>query len=372
VNLHSRLTEIGTIDLWCSEVGTERSWRLQFDIRSATQTDVAAHESAAEAQGFLEESTWEMCRESIAGVFSENGDAKPDQLVKQLSQLLDTDRSQWPTSLLRRIWDTLMEFEAGRRRSPKHESRWLNLLGYSLRPGYGLAVDDWRVTETWRNVYAKLAHGAGSSKAQALILWRRIAGGLSTGQQRALAEPLLPQVRAVHRRFATGKTRPGDVELTSNEATETWRLLGSLELLPVQLKIELGDMLALLITKRKLENIRSPMVWALGRIGQRVPLYGPLNTIVPRDKAAKWTETLLSFTHDDPVLNIAAMQLSRRTDDRHRDLSDKLRAEVIDWLTGRHAPDHTIQLVRLAGRLDSDEQDQVFGEALPKGLRLRT
>jgi hypothetical protein len=114
------------------------------------------------------------------------------------------------------------------------------------------------------------------------------------------------------------------------------------------------------------------MVWALGRIGQRVPLYGPLNTIVPRDKAAKWTETLLSLTYDDPVLNIAAMQLSRRTDDRHRDLSDKLRAEVIDWLTDRHAPDHTIQLVRLAGRLDSDEQDQVFGEALPKGLRLRT
>ena len=46
VNLHARLTEIGTLDLWCSEIGGRRSWRLQFDVRSATQTDVAAHESA--------------------------------------------------------------------------------------------------------------------------------------------------------------------------------------------------------------------------------------------------------------------------------------------------------------------------------------
>ena len=46
VRLHGKLTEIGTLELWCSEVGGERTWRLQFDVRSATQTDVAAHESA--------------------------------------------------------------------------------------------------------------------------------------------------------------------------------------------------------------------------------------------------------------------------------------------------------------------------------------
>ena len=51
VQLHARLTEIGTLDLWCSEVGGRRSWRLQFDVRSATQTDIAAHETAAEGEG---------------------------------------------------------------------------------------------------------------------------------------------------------------------------------------------------------------------------------------------------------------------------------------------------------------------------------
>ena len=51
VRLHARLTEIGTIDLWCTAADRDRSWRLQFDIRSATETDVAAHRSAAEAEG---------------------------------------------------------------------------------------------------------------------------------------------------------------------------------------------------------------------------------------------------------------------------------------------------------------------------------
>ena len=46
-------------------------------------------------------------------------------------------------------------------------------------------------------------------------------------------------------------------------------------------KVELGNMIVDLLPKRKFEKVRSPMVWALGRIGQRVPLYGPLNTVVP-------------------------------------------------------------------------------------------
>ena len=84
-----------------------------------------------------------------------------------------------------------MEVEAGRRRSPVHEARWLNLLGFALRPGYGLAVDDWRVAETWRIVQGKLVHPAAACRMEGWILWRRIGGGLVAGQQQALAEPLL-------------------------------------------------------------------------------------------------------------------------------------------------------------------------------------
>ena len=91
-----------------------------------------------------------------------------------------------------------------------HEARWLNLLGFALRPGYGLAVDDWRVAETWRIVQGKLAHPTAACRVEGWILWRRVAGGLSAGQHQALAEPLLGPVRGLHRSLMTGKGRGGD------------------------------------------------------------------------------------------------------------------------------------------------------------------
>lgn len=368
VHLHSRLTEIGTIDLWCRQVDGDRQWRLQFDIRSATQTDVNAHEGRAEQAGFIDEATWHACRARLESVFALDGTERPDDLVRQLSDAMGASREQWPPSLLRRIWETLVELESGRKKSAVHEARWLNLLGYALRPGYGFAVDDWRVTETWRLVYGKLLHAAPSGQTESLILWRRLAGGLSRGQQVALAEPRLATVRALHRRFQ-GKAAAGPLP-SANESIEMWRLLGSLELLDIRVKLELGQMLVDLMPKRKLENIRPALVWALGRIGQRVPLYGPLNTIVPREKAESWIESLLDGSSDDRGELLATMQLARKTNDRHRDISEQLRTRVTAWLVTRRASRHLIELVERGGTLDREEQGQIFGESLPKGLRL--
>jgi len=289
---------------------------------------------------------------------------EPDLAIELLGHV-------WPTPLLRRIWEALIELEKGRRRSLEHETRWLNLVGFALRPGYGLAVDDWRVAETWRTVQGKLAHAAVSARNEALILWRRIAGGLSRGQQQALADPLLASVRHLHHRQTTGKTRGDDAALRLNELVETLRLLGSLELLDVPRKIELGNLLIDVLPKRKLESLRGPMIWTLGRLGQRCPVYGPLNTVVPSDVAARWLERVISQTDcDRAAATLAVMQLARRTDDRYRDLSERDRREAVSWLADQEAPGHLIELVRRGGTLDADEQQRVFGEALPKGLRL--
>ena len=86
VHLHARINEIGTIDLWCTTVDRERSWRLQFDIRSAVQTDMQAHQSEAEAEGFVDEETWTDGRRTIAAVFSPQGTDRPENLVKALSR----------------------------------------------------------------------------------------------------------------------------------------------------------------------------------------------------------------------------------------------------------------------------------------------
>jgi hypothetical protein len=355
--------------LWCEAEDANQRWRLQFDVRSTTQTNLAAHESTAESEGVIDETTWNACYRVIADVFGEDGREKPGGLAKQLVAALQLDRFDWPTSLLRRIWESLMAMKEGRRRSPAHEARWLNLLGFSLRPGYGLAVDDWRVAETWRHVRGKLTH-AGASQVEALILWRRVSGGLSAGQQIALAEPLLASLRNAHAIGVRGKKIQGIAGVELHESSEAWRLLGSLELLNVPVKVQIGNMIVDLIERRKYEKVRNPMIWALGRLGQRQPLYGPLNTVVPEADAGKWCKALLDLDAPEP-LHLALMQLARKTGDRYRDLDSALRDRVANWLSEIKAASHLIELVTKGGTLAEEERDQVFGEALPKGLRFR-
>jgi hypothetical protein len=371
VQLHARLTEIGTLDVWCSEAGGRRSWKLQFDVRSATRTDIAVHDAAAEQQGIVDEATWQACRDVINSTFGPNGKEKPSTLVKRLSEALGLHRNEWPASLLRHFWEALLEVEPGRRKTQEHEARWLNLFGFALRPGYGLAVDDWRVAETWRVLSGKLVHPTPTCRAEWWILWRRIAGGLASGQQQALAGPLLAPIRDLHRQMTTGRGKGGSgYSSNGHEAAEVWRLLGSLELLPVPGKIELGELILDLAAKPKFDALRPALLWALGRIAARQPLSGPLNVVIPAETAARWLERVIAEDFQDNMAPLAVMQAARRTGDRYRDLPEKVREAIADWLTRRDAPAHFLQLVREGGRLDSEEQGLVFGESLPNGLRL--
>ncbi len=264
VNLHARLTEIGTLDLWCSEAQGPRTWRLQFDVRAATQTDRSGHLGAGEAEGVVDESLVADCRTLIQAAFSPSAAQeaiKPESLVKRLEARTELRRRDWPMSLLRSFWEALVEVEPGRRRSAEHEARWLYLFGFSLRPGYGLAVDDWRVAQTWRLLQGKRAHHTPACRVEWLILWRRIAGGLAAGQQRSLAEPLIALLRPVLGSSQRAKSRKPEFAAGSHEAAEVWRLLGSLELLSVSGKIELAEALLLLVRREKVSAVRDAGIW---------------------------------------------------------------------------------------------------------------
>ncbi|MDG2382561.1 MAG: Hsp70 family protein [Pirellulaceae bacterium] len=370
VRLHTQLSEIGTIELWLQQMDGDRSWRLQFDVRSATETDRHAAASAGEQEGVLDESLWHNCQHALQDTFGPDAKSKPNALIKRLVEASEMERTAWPMSFLRRIWEELIQLESGRRRSQQHEARWLNLLGFALRPGYGMSVDDWRVTETWRMVQGKLAHKSPVCRTESWILWRRIAGGLPAGQQRALAEPLLASVKALHRRMTAASVK-GDAHFTIPEFAELWRLLASLELLPPRTKTNLGEMLVDLLGKRKLESVRPAIVWTLGRLGSREPLYGPLNTVVAAETATKWIRSLMNQNVNDMSQAFALMQLTRRTGDRFRDIDQAARDDVVAWLTDHDSADHMIHLVKEGGSLDAAEQQRAFGESLPKGLQIR-
>jgi len=378
VHLQISLTELGTIDLSCHEIDSDRSWRLQFDVRATTQTEISEHEGVGESLGVFDDSVWINCQQLLQRVFGECPDhqrIQPQALIQELQHHLQSTREQWPTTLLRRIWDSLMEQESGRKLSPQHESRWLNLLGFALRPGYGCALDDWRVTESWRMIYKKVIHGGASQRNELLILWRRIAGGLTRGQQLALAEPLITSIKGMTRQLTGKPGKPIAGGLRPEDSMEVWRLLGSLELLSIQQKEELGQIILSLLEKAKLEKAWNAMLWALGRLGQRRPLYGPLNSVISPQVAEQWIKKLMSTPKLEsdvnlPFKKLAIVQLARRTNDRYLDIDDSVRNNVVAWLAQHHAADHSIRLVSEGGTLDAEEMGQVFGETLPAGLRL--
>jgi molecular chaperone DnaK (HSP70) len=371
VLLNVRLTEIGTLDLWCSEIGGNRSWKLQFDVRSATRTEIAAHSAEAEKEGFVDNETIESCKKLIAATFSPNASIQPSEIIRHLEKTSSMERSEWPPSLLRIFWEEIFNVSNARGRDPQYEARWLNLLGFALRPGYGYAVDDWRVKQTWLLFQKGVIHNKNQACcAEWWILWRRIAGGLASGQQKALAQPLIAIVKNVFKEVDTKrkvKTK-SDVKLGVHELVEIWRLLGSLEYLPSSIKVELGT-IALRLVNRK-DPLAEAAVWAIGRFGARIPVYGPLNEVVDPQVAAEWAKVLTTVDKPNATLHLSLMQLCRLTSDRYRDIDRNVLDTIVDFMKKSNAPEHLVALVECGGDLDAKEQNAVFGDSLPKGLRL--
>ncbi|MCA9036107.1 MAG: Hsp70 family protein [Planctomycetaceae bacterium] len=366
-----RLNEIGTLEMWCQQVDSTRRWQLQFDVRSATETDREAHTGIAERTGIVDDSIIRTAEALIESTFADESTASPDRIAKQIAAELQISRNDWPPSLLRGMWPALMASESARRRSPKHECRWLNLTGFCLRPGFGMAADDWRVEETWKTLRGKLAHSGSANLTEWRILCRRVAGGLNAGRQNQLAAPLLSAIRQKHRQMMTGRGKATDYASSTHEAAEIWRLLGSLERISSSVRAELGGIIIDLLPRAVVQPIRPSMLWALGRLGARIPIYGPLNLVLPAQTIVPWIEHLLRNEDlTDSVTQLALMQLGRRTDDRYRDISAAMRDRVVAALSQAGAKPHIIELVTNVGQLEQEEANQIFGESLPAGLRI--
>ena len=154
-----------------------------------------------------------------------------------------------------------------------------------------------------------------------------------------------------------------------HELAEIWRLLASLEHLPSSIKEELGT-----IAQRKLihrsDSLADAGVWALGRFGTRVPVYGPLNELVSPEIASNWALKIIDTCQPNLTLHLTLMLLCRRSNDRYRDLESQVIEKVLQFMKSTHAPNHFIDLIENFGGLDKEEQDKVFGEQLPSGLRI--
>lgn len=377
------LTSVGTLELACVEKApppgaSPRRFRLAFQLRGAgpslttppaapfrTNAPPPVSGRPSPSSPPASASLLASASNAIDRVF---GKPRPEaavrevkDLVRELERLLG-ERSAWSKDTTRALFDALAPLARSRRRSPDHERVFWLLAGYCLRPGVGDPLDASRVAALVPLFGERLAFpDSERGWQQYFIAVRRVAAGLDDAAQVAIrdfVDPFLAPNEA-------GLKKPKKARvLALDDALDA---VSSLERAPAARRAELGGW----VLERTWTD-RDPRLWAaVGRLGARVPTYASAHHVVAPHVAERWLDHLMREKWTEvPTAAQAAVQLARVTDDRARDVPERVRREVEKRLVAMGAKVEWVRAVRERVDVDEGERAAFFGEGLPPGLRL--
>lgn len=356
VRLAAEVTPVGTLDIRCRG---KDEYRLEFSVRDG----VAGSASADLARPEVAEA-----RELIVSTFRakpkalKNAPWRPKNLLNGLESVMGKGRDEWAPVVLRTLWDSYWSVESRRRVSPEYEASWLNGIGYLLRPGYGLPLDEWRVLQLEKLLEAWLQFSREDPvKAQFFILWRRVAPGLRNLTQEHLWDQLHPVFLPGRKHIKTrNKGNPG-----KEDSKEMLRLAVSLERIPVEEKVQLAEVLM-----ERFQGHREDL-WLMTRLGARQPLDPQARDwVIPAPQMEPFLEQILEFSwHSNPFGQLAVVNMARRCDDG-RDISPELFERIEEQLKAQDAPKRMLGQLRGEETQTRDEAASLYGDSLPLGLRL--
>ncbi|MBF0228836.1 MAG: hsp70 family protein [Desulfamplus sp.] len=356
VTIEPEYTEMGTLAIWCRSNISNHRWKLQFQLRDNLKGE-------AEDSEIFDNALVEDACLLIENRFTQNHDIK--MLVKQLENLIDKKKDSWSLSFLRAAADCLIKNSDFRKISPEHEVRWLNLTGFCIRPGFGDAFDEERIRQLWKIYLTGLVFP--KYKQNALEWWifcRRMAGGLSAGQQRLFFQNITPYL-------LSDSSRNAKKTCSAQEMTEIWMAAANMERLLVKDKISLAKKL---IPNLKTDTTQKQLFWVLSRIGSRELLYGSVDRVVPAKEVENWIHKLLKIQWklplNSPIISTVT-QICRKTGDRTRDIGDDLAAVIISWLEQMKADNSYLTTIQKITPIESCEKVMLYGESLPHGLILK-
>ncbi|MHC9544992.1 MAG: Hsp70 family protein [Vulcanimicrobiota bacterium] len=378
VFLKAWITEIGTLELWCVARNTGEQWKLQFAL-DRTREEAGASSGSAPAsvppqQAVLDTALITASKELVTQAFQKKSgksgteEVKPRGLLYRLEEFTREKREGWSTAYTREIFDALLSVVGRRRSSELHEAAWLNCAGFSLRPGVGYPLDDWRITQLWQLFPHWLQFNKDSQcRLEWWIMWRRVAAGLPAEAQHTLFDRISPYYFSGKKHL---KSFPGPLP-TKVETGEILRMAAVLEGISIEHKILLGNY----IMDSHLLRHESPQnFWALARIGARIPFSSSLHAVVTPGVIEEWLSRILAVAWRDFQGSggaFALVNMARLTGDRNRDIDETLRHEIIERLEREGCDEKLTAPLKEIVEEKSEDQELIFGESLPRGLMLK-
>ena len=359
VTLRARLSEVGTLDLRAAHTDGDEEYRLEFDLR-ARDGGGGEGDGSAPAYREIDPDRLESAGNVLTRYFGPDGMPGKKKLVPRLEKILRCKRDEWPLPTIRGFFEVLRPDRAHRTGPTDLEATWYNLTGFCLRPGYGHAGDAERMDLMVPVLKAGCRSWDPRVRAEWWVMWRRIAGGLDGKVQSGLLKALLPEMGLAKRRKDLPKP-------SKKEALQIWMLAASLERVPVKTKRDIGEAI---LQGLEAGNDVPQGLWCLGRLGARMPVHGGLEGVVPTDRVEGWLDRALALPGKRLEHRALALTLlSRRTDDRSRDVDEDLRDRILDRLPKEKAQTSWLRMVR---EVVADEpiDRRMLGESLPPGLRL--
>jgi molecular chaperone DnaK (HSP70) len=350
-----RSTGLLRVELLCDDPGTswEHAWPLEFSLRGNFASPQTAPKQSPTALSGAVKQTAAVMAAFLDGSQKNNQKRTANAVLSAAEKTLGTPKFEWHAGIVRTLFDSWMTLAPMRFTSTDCEETWLQVAGYLLRPGCGMAGDPERVatlakilTETPKPVSAAV-------KIQRWICARRIAAGLHTEQATAIWA------------VATKEWREGGAP-----SAEIALLAGSLESLPVDVRTELARRLA----KSIASNPQNAAFWkALGRLLSRVLFHAGADQILAPAIVVEIWEALGNAEVSEAIRPEAAaawLRAARLTGLRPIDVPKSCRNEIgarlLDWGINRVRCHVLYEVVAVA----TADQTGLLGESPPPGLSL--
>jgi hypothetical protein len=351
VHLEARVNALGLLQVFLVSAGKSidppQRWELRLNVRA---TAGKTSQRPAPSVETLPRHT----RDEVYAVLRSTFD---QSVLKRLEKITGVRKDKWNRLWLREFWKPLSESITRRERGVDYETGWLNAAGFFLRPGYGVALDDYRIEQLWAVQALGLVYDdVKSVREQYYIMWRRVGGGLGPEQQQLMYREVKPLLQS-----------------QVKQAAEAFRMVSSFEYLSSETKKELFGLLLDGMSDKR-EKHRGPYLWSLGRLLSRVPLYSGEDTVAPPSMVEECFERMKGWDWRAPGLEYAPTLFGiacRKTGSRGVDIPMQTRQAVLAKMHEADARESLISQVARQVPVEREDLRVLFGESLPAGLGIR-